>query len=41
MLSVNLDATQLARCSEMHGPQRYTSVANGALALEIINVKET
>ena len=41
MSSVNLDATQLARCTEMHGPQRYTSVADGALALEIIDVTAT
>ena len=32
---------QVARCTEMHGSQRYTSVADGALALEIINVTAT
>ena len=36
--NVNLDATQLARCTEIHWSQTYTSVADGALALVLINV---
>ena len=38
---MNLGAKQLARCTEMHGLQSYTSVADGALALEIIDVTAT
>ena len=38
---MNLDDTQLARCTEMHGSQSNTSVADGVLALEIIDKTAT
>ena len=38
---MNLDAAQLARCSEVHGSQSNTSVADGALTLVLTDMTAT